>query len=80
MIHTIKLTYFRQSGKYYSDGAYMTALPNMFQIFDEVMVKLQNRELPGLTPGHSPYYVHVDASEHPNGYPGLVVPREWRHE
>jgi hypothetical protein len=77
----IKLTYYKQSGKFYSDA--IMVIPGdptnwpMFRVFEHVKDVLNLRMLPELVHGHSPYYVHVDPVDHPLGYPSLVVPQEW---
>ncbi len=68
----VKLTYFKNSGKYYSCGEYNTECKNMFEIFDEVREKAIYRRLPGLMENHSPFHVLIDVPEHPENYPGLV--------
>ena len=74
---TIKLTYFKPSGKYYTHGEYRTTKAHMFEIADEVHCLIERGALPGLAAGHQEYYhVHIDAGDHPNAYPVLVPSRE----
>lgn len=53
MAQTVKLTYFKQSGKYYSEGTYTTEheLYHDFDIIPEVVVMRDNGNLPGLVTG-----------------------------
>jgi hypothetical protein len=74
---TIKLTYFKPSGKYYTHGEYRTNKANMFEIADEVEHMNTHGALPGLTSGCEGYFhIHIDAGDHPNAYPVLVPSRE----
>lgn len=82
----VKLTYFKESGKYYSGGALEVPddLPHdigglkagevtpMFEIWDVVRHLLITRSLPGLVPKHSPYQVLVEVPEHPHNCPHMV--------
>lgn len=75
MAHKVKLTYFKRSGKYYSDGEYVSGTENMWGLFDEVRALQRNGELPGLIEGGGKeFFIHVDPVEHPMGYPALIHP------
>lgn len=66
----ILLTYFKKSGKYYSEG--QLEVPNTdrpWEIYDQVRELLKTRTLPGLIPGHSNFTVHVDI---PDGVPAVI--------
>lgn len=69
----VKLTYFKPSGKYYSEGHYMTDKKRLFEIWDEVVDMQQTKNLPGLMHGHSEFHVSVDVPEHPHRHPHLVI-------
>jgi len=72
---TIKLTYFKPSGKYYSEGEYKTDNAHVFQVIDEVKRMHTAGNLPGLGQGCGQgFFVHVNADEHPLGYPALLHP------
>jgi hypothetical protein len=74
MKHLIKLTYFKRSGKYYSDGSYYSEKKYMWEIFDEVADMNANFLLPGLNSGD--YWdgiIHIHSDTHPNAYPGLIT-------
>jgi hypothetical protein len=77
----VNLTYFKSSGKYYSEGSYEADhLPGtILQTFWEEVARM-NREgrLPDLFQGHSPYFVLISIPEHPNNHPHLVVPQLFR--
>ena len=53
----VRLTYFKQSGKYYSEGQYITKKKKLFEIWDEIVLLMQVGELPGLMKGHSDFIV-----------------------
>ena len=72
-MRTVKLTYFRRSGKYYTEGEYNSEKRHMHEIFDEVQLKSEMGTLPGLMKGHSDFIVLIDVPEHPNNHPRLVV-------
>jgi len=65
----IELQYFKPSGKYYSSGYLKTDKTAWFEVIDEVKDLTRQRELPGLTPGHSEFIVHMD---HPDFYPAVI--------
>ena len=77
MSYKITLTYFKSSGKYYTTGIYYTSEKDMWGVFDEVKDKQARGFLPDLVEGGGrEFLIHVDASEHPNGYPALIRPLE----
>lgn len=74
MRNAIKLTYFKESGKYYTVASYISELEYFFEIFEEVKGLRQDGKLPGLISGTWDGYILVYSEEHPNAYPGLIVP------
>jgi hypothetical protein len=73
----VELTYFKQSGKYYSEGELeVDARLYMHHIFDEVRRLLKARTLPGLVEGHSNYIVLVDVPGHVHNHPILIIEEE----
>lgn len=66
----VKLTYFKQSGKYYSDGSYETNQTDLHNIFDEVRNKLTDGKLPGLVDG-ARYTTHIEVPDYPHDHPAL---------
>lgn len=72
----VHLTYFKQNGKYYSDGEYETQKGHLFEIFEEVHKMLIARTCPGLIAGHSDFIVLVDVPKHPFNHPHLVIDKE----
>ena len=69
----VQLTYFKESGKYYSDGSYDTGKEGLDDIWDEVRTMWHNRELPGLVEGHGYFIVSIDVPEHKINHPHLFI-------
>ena len=70
-MNTLKLTYFKPSGKFYSEGDLPFTPGVAFHLVAaQVGELLRKRDLPGLMTGHSPYIVYFEY----NGVPHLVVP------
>jgi hypothetical protein len=74
----VKLTYFKASGKYYSEGEYDSDHPweEGWKIYSEVKNMLNSRQLPGLIEGCSEFYVLCEPVD---GVPALIVPSDWSH-
>ncbi len=70
----IKLTYYKENGKYYSTGEYETRRDLLFEVWSEVRDMLEDGKLPGLVDGHSPFIISVDAPDHPHNHPHLIMP------
>lgn len=70
----VKLTYFKEHGKYYTEAEYSTERAYLFEIWAEVELMSRTRGLPGLVKDHSPFIVLVDVPEHPHNHPHLVMP------
>lgn len=74
-MYTVKLTYFKRGGKYYSEGEYETQIEHLFEIFDEVRELLWSKQLPGLMVGHSDFITLIEVPDHPNDHPRLIGTR-----
>lgn len=70
---TIKLTYFKRSGKFAYQGEFEVdnSFP-IYQLADEVCAANRERRLPGLQSGTWVGHVHIDPNDHPMAYPILV--------
>lgn len=68
------MTYFKPSGKYSCEGEFeVSRTCPVFEINSMVREMNAKRTLPGLASGNWQGFVHVDASEHPYGYPHLLI-------
>lgn len=66
----VKLTYFKENGKYYTEGTYVTQKKEIFEIHDEVRKMKAKKSLPGITGNE--FTVHVDIPVHPDNHPRLI--------
>lgn len=57
----VKLIYFKESGKYYSEGEYQTEQTQFYQLVDEVRQMKRNGKLPGLVDGAREFSVLIEA-------------------
>lgn len=73
---TVKLTYFKQRGKYYSDGEFRVHKSvSLFQIWEDVIKRRDDGGLPGLVEGAGKEFiilVNVPGHDHEN--PRLIMP------
>jgi hypothetical protein len=70
---TVKLTYFKTSGKFYSNAKYKTTKWHLHEIFEEVAELKLAAKLPGLVEGHSDFIVLCRVPKHPHNHPALFV-------
>lgn len=64
----VKLTYFKQSGKYYCHEEYETQRENLWEIWEEV------EGSPELMKSKGRFYVLVGVPDHPYDHPHLIIP------
>jgi len=69
----VKLTYFKDSGKYYCNGSYDTSKKALWEIFREVEELQKSKHLPGVVTGTFFKYVLIDVPEHPHRHPHLCI-------
>jgi len=69
----VNLVYFKQNGKYYTEGSYESLKQRLYEIHDEVRTLLRIKLLPGLMNGHSNFIVSVDVPAHPHNHPHLII-------
>jgi hypothetical protein len=74
MAYKVNLTYFKQTGKYYAEGDYVTERENLWEIFGEVKTKLDKGDRPGLVDGKNTFYAVINVPDHPKDHPFLIVP------
>lgn len=70
----LTLTYFKRTGKYYSQGQYEPQSDVFHKIVAEVDALVRKKELPGLMKGHSEFIVHFVAGDVPH----IIVPDEMK--
>lgn len=68
----VDLTYFKDTGKYYSSGSYTTDLRKLFEIFREVRAMVNKGRLPGLCDG-AKFNTLIDVPEHEHNHPQLIM-------
>lgn len=66
----VNLTYFKRSGKYYTEAAYESLNTLAFEVYKEVRDMVDSKTLPGLNEGHSDFIVLVQPED--NGVPALI--------
>jgi hypothetical protein len=72
MPYTVYLSYFRESGKWYSDGEYQTEKEYLFEIWEEIKEMRERGECPGLVGCESNWYTLVNVPRHPHRHPHLI--------
>lgn len=73
--YTVELTYFKSTGKFYSEGTYITTKKEIFEIFNEVKDLQRNLLLPNLMDGcGNSFFIQIYVPGHPNNYPNLILP------
>ena len=75
-MYYVKLTYFKNNGKYYSSSSYLSTKSELFEIWEEVKDMQMWGKLPGLIDGAGMPIVSVRVPQHPNRHPHLVIERE----
>lgn len=70
---TIKLQYFKPSGKWgYDAELKVEDNRSPYSILDQVKQMAADYQLPGLASGHWEGYVHLDLNDHPMAFPMLL--------
>lgn len=70
------LTYFKRSGKYYSNGEYFSDKTSLLDIWAEVEKMRDVGQLPGLTErpeGDYEFMVLIEAKKHPMAHPRILT-------
>lgn len=70
---TVHLIYFKRTGKYYSEGEYISHKRYLFEIWDEVEEMFKQGQRPGLVDGANEFYVLVEVPGHPQEHPRLIL-------
>lgn len=72
--YTVQLTYFREGGKFYSTGEYVSHKEHIYHIWDEIKAMETLPDLIGSWNG--PILVSVPG--HPHDHPRLIMPKvDW---
>ena len=69
----VHISYYRDSGKYYTSGNYLTGKRFMFEIFEEFGQMRRAGVAPGLASASGKYYALVDAFANPHRHTYLFV-------
>lgn len=69
----VHLTYFKCTGKYYTDGEYETNLESLHEIWNEVR---QLNPAPGLASDGAEFFVLVNVPGHVHEHPKLLLPTD----
>lgn len=72
-MYKVLLTYFRASGKYYTEGEYETKKTGLYEIWDEVENLKLLGTLPGLVEGANEFHISIDVPDHPHRHPHLIL-------
>jgi hypothetical protein len=73
----IELTYFKNTGKYYTDSEYFSKTEDWIDIMDEIKNLVSRGQCPGLidcAPGTNEFYVLVNIPDHKYNVPKLIIP------
>jgi len=70
----VKLIYFKDTGKYYSDGSYLSQRIHLWEIWDEVDQMFKKKKRPGLVDGNNEFYTLIEVPDHPYNHPRLWIP------
>lgn len=81
-MQTVHLTYFKATGKYYSEGEVKTdrpgnddLVPAIHEIWDEIQDMQMKGQLPGLSSGSGKdFYILVQCPGHEHDHPRLIMP------
>lgn len=75
----VNLTYFKQSGKYYSSGEYVSKCKDFWEVYTEVNTLREMGKLPGLRDnGGSEFTIHIGFED--DAPPHVIVPHDGRLE
>lgn len=72
--YLVKLTYFKLSGRYYSEGDYYSQKVQLHRIWAEIQVMASSYVRPGLIDGEQHFITLVEVPDHPNACPHLIFP------
>lgn len=71
---TVKLTYFKQSGKYYSSGEFSTpADVQLFDVWEQVKEMRDSGNLPSLVSGCREFNILIEVPGHRHEHPRFLM-------
>lgn len=76
MPYKVQLTYFKESGKYYSDGEYVSEQEDLGKIWEEVAEMFKRGKRPGLVDGKQGFNTLVNLPDHPHAYPRIIMAKD----
>ena len=71
-MHKVRLLYFKQTGKYYSDGEYETVHDSFHDVVKEIKQMKIDGNLPGLVEGCREFIILLETQE-PWGVPHIIA-------
>jgi hypothetical protein len=71
--YIVELQYFKESGKYYSEGIYKTTKTSMFGVIDEVRDMCKYKDLPEVCCQFPYIHIEIKDEECMFNYPCLII-------
>lgn len=72
----VRLDYFKQNGKWYTEAEFETEHKPLLEIWDEIIEKLVSGDPPGLVNWHNDFMVLVNVPEHEHAHPYIIMPTD----
>lgn len=69
----VQLTYFKDTGKFYSEGSYETDKAPLYEIWDEVREMIKQGTRPGLAKGCHEFHTLINVPGHVHEHPRLIL-------
>ena len=73
LAYRVHLTYFKGTGKFYSDDVYDTEEVGLQEIWDEVLKMKTEGTLPGLAPNCREFIIIISVPGHPHDHPKMII-------
>jgi hypothetical protein len=75
-MYRVKLGIFKSTGKWYTDGSYVSKEGSLYEVWDEVRLMQRECRLPGLAPGadQTKFIVYVETPDFPEEAAHLILP------
>ena len=72
--YTVKLTYFKRTGKYYTSGEFESPEKTLSEIWEDIKKMTSEGNWPGLVDGQHDFIIHIEVPGHPHDHPKLMIP------